>query len=84
MAIPYLIMLWMPTTLMSLFISPNILKNVAVTGAVVETDHDVLELMQKESMQNGDYSAASEASRHTHSLHATLPRDSDPIQHHPV
>eukprot|EP00966_Prymnesium_polylepis_P205633 4765252-Prymnesium_polylepis.1 len=53
--------MWLPTTLNSLLVAPHVLKNIALTGAVVETNHGVLELMEKEFEQSGDYSAASQA-----------------------
>ena len=61
LGMPFLVAMWLPTTLNSLLVTPHVLKNIALTGAVVETNHGVLELMEKEFEQSGDYSAASQA-----------------------
>ena len=49
--VPFVAAMWFPTAVMSLVTSPRVLKNIALTRAVVDTNHDVLELMQKEFEQ---------------------------------
>ena len=56
-----ILLMWLPTTLMSLFVTPHVIKNIALARAVVEANHDVLDTMEKELEQEGDYSAASQA-----------------------
>ena len=45
--VPVLVLMWLPTTLMSLFVTPHVIKNLALARAVVEANHDVLDKMEK-------------------------------------
>ena len=40
-------LMFLPTKLVSLFLTPHVLKNVATTGAVIEADHDVLSVLSQ-------------------------------------
>ena len=51
----------LPTLLMSVQLTPHVLKNIATAYAVYEVDHDVLDSMFQEFEQSGDYLAASQA-----------------------
>ena len=56
-----LILLWAPTTIMSFYITPHIVKNFATVVSVAEVQHSVLASMRAEFEQAGDYAAASQA-----------------------
>merc|ERR1719230_1102226 len=69
--------MWMPTSIMSTLVTPHVLKNVAITKAVVEADHNVLDIMEKEFEQTGDYSAATQ----TLELMATQELSEEDVKH---
>ena len=43
----FILAMWLPTALMSLFVTPHVIKNVALGRAVVDADHNVLDQMEK-------------------------------------
>ena len=53
--------MWAPTSLMTAKLTPHVLKDVAMTEAVIDADHDVLDTMRQELEERADYSAASQA-----------------------
>jgi len=61
MGLPFLALMWLPTALMSTYVTPHVLKNAAIAFAVSHPQHEVLDEMAGEFEHAGDYSAASEA-----------------------
>jgi len=59
--LPFLALMWLPTSLMSTLVTPHVLKNFAIAFSVAHAQHDVLDELAGEFEQAGDYSAASQA-----------------------
>lgn len=60
-AIGMLILMWGPTTIMSLTVTPRVLRNYSIAASAVHVRADILDDMRDELMQSGDYSAATQA-----------------------
>ena len=73
--LPFVVAMWLPTTLMSFFISPHVLKNIALTRAVVETNHDVLEVTADwpPTCPHLDLQQASPSHHHHHPIPSSSP-----------